>query len=320
MSRMRMLTQHLSIAEKLIIEKLQLNLVYGATERKAFQKLLALTFQPGKAIANIDLHAAEIRELAAISLPKLDAVASEVVACKFFWNSIPWTAAAKQLYCTWQAGPQHLNHALDLCRTLYDDDDEPNDGSAISPATAGIAHTPKGGKGSKGKGRSTKGQSKGDGRGATKGKGSFKGGQGQYRPPFDGSADYPPAKYQKTSRVPQCWTCEGWGHTWHDNPGYSRDNVTRETNEKVRPSLSCHALVYRSGEHCFLIDTGCTRSIFSKDVCLSGERVMAPGNDEESTQDLHDTIVYSIFGKPYKAKKILNVLTPNMISLPTAWL
>ncbi|EEQ99280.1 hypothetical protein Pmar_PMAR011193 [Perkinsus marinus ATCC 50983] len=69
-------------AERMIIEKLQL--VYGATERKAFQKLIALTFQPGKANANIDLHAAEIRELVAISLPKLDSLASEIVACKFF--------------------------------------------------------------------------------------------------------------------------------------------------------------------------------------------------------------------------------------------
>ncbi|KAF4716710.1 hypothetical protein FOZ63_003562 [Perkinsus olseni] len=106
-------------AERLMIEKLQT--VYGSTERKAFQKLIALSFDPLKAHNSIDLHAAEIRELIAISLPRLDASSAEMLACRFFWNSIPWTGAASQLYCTWQSSAQDLSHALDLCRTLYDE-------------------------------------------------------------------------------------------------------------------------------------------------------------------------------------------------------
>ncbi|KAF4681282.1 hypothetical protein FOZ60_012351 [Perkinsus olseni] len=97
-------------AERLMIEKLQT--VYGS-----------IHFDPLKAHHSIDLHAAEIRELIAISLPRLDASSAEMLACRFFWNSIPWTGAARQLYCTWQSSAQDLSHALDLCRTLYDDDE-----------------------------------------------------------------------------------------------------------------------------------------------------------------------------------------------------
>ncbi|KAF4663378.1 hypothetical protein FOL47_005767 [Perkinsus chesapeaki] len=109
-------------AAKLIIEKLQS--VHDATERRAFQILLALTFQPGKANANIDLHAAQVREIAAIALHTLDAVASEFLYSTTYNNSR-----------IWEAGPQHLTYALDWCRALYGNVDEADSGSVTSPAT-----------------------------------------------------------------------------------------------------------------------------------------------------------------------------------------
>ncbi|KAF4649708.1 hypothetical protein FOZ61_001059 [Perkinsus olseni] len=167
-------------AERLMIEKLQS--VYGSTERKAFQELIALSFDPLKAHNSIDLHAAEIRELIAISLPRLEASSAEMLACRFFWNSIPWTGAARQLYCTWQSSAQDLSHALDLCRTLYDDDEHVE--APVVSAVATVAQQPR----NKGKGKSTKGvgyykgSSKGQGqaKGKSYSKGN-KGGKGQYK-------------------------------------------------------------------------------------------------------------------------------------------
>ncbi|KAF4739830.1 hypothetical protein FOZ62_027022, partial [Perkinsus olseni] len=79
----------------------------------------------------------------------------------------------------------------------------------------------------KGKGKSTKGvgyyKGGSKGQGQAKGKSYSKGSKGGkgYKRPYDATFDSYPRK-GKYPRVVQCWTCKGYGHTYHVCPNQTQ--------------------------------------------------------------------------------------------------